>query len=247
MNRFSRFFNFVKDLSKQSVRVKLLGGRQLVYFSKTFYNQKSRHSLHHLDDVMAQGEMLKKGNSTTVVKAELSEQVVVIKRYNTNSIFSGLKQLIRVSAAYNSWFIAHWLLRNNIPTPRPLAAVELSIGLFRKRSYYIYEYLEFKSLKDLVLNAQDAEELDKICEKVVLLFKAMHKARLSHRDFKVTNLLMHHDEICVIDLDHASYRYSSLMLNHYLRKDRNRFVKNFKDNPELHAFFKEKLRVVNKL
>jgi serine/threonine-protein kinase RIO1 len=242
MHWFHKYCDFVKWLNKQTLRVKMRRGKQRVYFNKGFHSQKNLLSLEHIDELVDKGEILKRGNSTTVSKVELNDQTVVIKRYNTNSIWSGIKQLVKVTYAYNCWFIAHWLRWNNISTPKPLAVVELKLGFLWKRSYLITEYAPFCSLDDFLQDPTHSEiNIDKTEQRIRVLFSTLRKAHVSHGDFKSSNLLCLQDDICLVDLDHAYFHFVGVMLLLRLKRDKKRFLKNFNDSSKLQERFRKVL------
>lgn len=219
--------------------------RQLLYFDQAFHSQKHVRMLERVDSLMSDGVIYKDTASTTVSQINFEGRPLIVKRYNTHSIIEGLKQIFKVSRAYNSWFYAHWLLENNILTPKPLVAIEQKLGWLRKRSYYIYQALELSLLKDVLLEEDiDSPRSQNFQERVVDLFKALQKARVHHRDFKITNFLVNQNEIYLIDLDHMSYDVTDVVLNNMLRRDKKRFLKNFKGYPKLFERFEKLLEFI---
>ena len=241
MNVF-KFWQFSLKLTSSVVVVKRPQAKQVIYFDKAFHSQKNLGALAHIDDVMREGEVLKSSKKTSVVKTQIGSLQVVVKRYHTHRIWDGIKQWFRVSPAYNSWFYAHWLIEKNIPTPKPLATVEQKLGLIRKRSYYIYQYLDFESLSDVLLAKPiDSPEFKALGERVVSLFMALFKAKTHDRDFKISNFLVHHGEIYLIDLDSVSFYVSDIFLNSVLKKDQQKFLEVFKDQPDKYQYFSDLL------
>lgn len=239
------FWRFVSALTTTTVSVQRAPTQQTFYFDKSFYSQKHVRALERVDDLIRKGTIYKHGDTTTVAQIDFFGQPVVIKRYNTHSIWHGIKQFIKVSRAYNSWFYAHWMVANNIFTPVPCAVIEQRMGWFRQRSYYLYEALDFSPLMDVLLR----EELDSpislhFQQRIVDIFKACRRARVRHRDFKITNFLVHQHEIYLIDLDHMSYYCSNFFLRIMQRRDRKRFLRNFAQYPALHARFQTLLTFV---
>jgi len=234
MNVIFRYFQFAKWLNKQTRTVSMRRNRQRVYFNKTFHSRHNLLAFEHIDELVDKGEMIKRGNSTTVSKVNLSGQWVVIKRYNTNSILAGIKQLFCVSKAYNSWFVGHWMRHNGIATPNPLAVVELQLGLLWKRSYLVAEYLPFCPLEAFLQDEKYRDlHISKMVERMRALFAALRHARVSHGDCKISNLPCLQDDICLVDLDHASMHAFGLLLWWRLRRDKRRFIRNFEQDPEI--------------
>lgn len=240
-----KFWRFSRALNKKIVVTFRKPTRQLLYFDQAFHSLKHVRMLERVDSLMRDGVIYKDTASTTVSQIEFEGKPLIVKRYNTHSIFEGLKQIFKVSRAYNSWFYAHWLMENNVLTPSPLVAIEQKLGWFRKRSYYIYQALELSLLRDVLLTEDiDSPKSQNFQERIVDLFKSLQKARVHHRDFKITNFLVNQNEVYLIDLDHMSYDLTGFFLKHMLRRDKKRFLKNFKDHPELLARFENLLAFI---
>ena len=233
-----QFWRFSRELNRHIVVTYRKITRQLFYFDQTFYSQKHVRMLERVDSLMRDGVVYKDSPSTTVAQIDFEGKPLIIKRYNTHSIVEGIKQIFKVSRAYNSWFYAHWMLENNILTPKPLVVIEQKLSWLRKRSYYVYQALELSLLRDVLLTeALDSPKSQNFQERIVDLFKSLQKARVHHRDFKITNFLVNQNEVYLIDLDHMSYDLTGLGLKRMLRRDKKRFLKNFKDHPELFSRF----------
>ena len=240
-----KFWRFSRLLSKEIVITFRAPTRQLLYFDQAFHSQKNVRMLERVDSLMRDGVIYKDTASTTVSQINFEGKPLIVKRYNTHSITEGLKQIFKVSRAYNSWFYAHWMMENNILTPSPLVAIEQKIGWFRKRSYYIYQALELSLLMDVLLAEDiDSPKSQNLQERIVDLFRALYTARVHHRDFKISNFLVNQNEIYLIDLDHMSYDLTTIGLKISLRRDKKRFLKNFKDHPKLLARFEKLLDFV---
>lgn len=231
--QFFKLLGLSSVLSRDAVIVKRPQAKQLIYFDKAFHSQKNLGALTHIEDVIREGELLKNSDESLVARCKIGAHEVVIKRYNTHTIWSGIKQWFKVSPAYNAWFYAHWLIANNIPTPKPLAVVEQKIGLIRKRSYYIYNYLNFAPLSEVLLDKPiDSPEFKALEERIVNMFKALYKTNTHHDNFKITNFLVHHGEIYMIDLDTVSYSLFPIIASRNFKKDKRDFLNNFKDYPD---------------
>ncbi|MFN3235068.1 MAG: lipopolysaccharide kinase InaA family protein [Gammaproteobacteria bacterium] len=242
IKHFLQLQKFVADLERSILKVKSKSGKQTIIANKRLFTPHILNTFSHLDDIIKKSDMLKDGDTTTVVKSTLEEQPIVIKRYNTETLLDTFKQLIRVTRAYNAWFHAHWLLKNNIFTPKPLATVEIKKYWVIKKSYYIYEYLDLTPLEDILFDQDLTEEtLNAYGKKITALFEACQKARISHSDFKITNIYVYKENLCLIDLDHIRYHYFDWSLKRGLEKDKRRFLKNFKINVGLYEFFSELL------
>lgn len=240
-----KFWCFARLLKQAVVVTFRKPTRQLLYFDKTFHSQKHVRMLERVDSLMRDGIIYKDTASTTVAQIDFENKPLIVKRYNTHSIVEGLKQIFKVSRAYNSWFYAHWMMENNILTPSPLAVIEQKIGWLRKRSYYIYQALELSLLMDVLLSEDiDSPKSQNFQERIVDLFRALYKARVHHRDFKISNFLVNQNEVYLIDLDHMSYDLTTVGLKISLRRDKKRFLRNFTEHPKLLERFEKLLDFV---
>lgn len=150
------------------------------------------------DAYMARGELLKAGNTATVVSAIMNGRSVVIKRYNIKNWRHALSRAVRPTRAWHSWKYAHLLELIGIPSLKPVALLERRWGPLRGRAYFISEWIDAPDLLGTGRHrALSPAELGAL--KSILL--QMEKCRLSHGDFKANNLLVTPEQIAVIDLD----------------------------------------------
>ncbi|HSG92706.1 MAG TPA: hypothetical protein VK999_03265, partial [Methylotenera sp.] len=97
-------------------------------FRREFLNSVGADFIGQLDQLIADGELLKAGNSATVAKVMLGGQVLVIKRYNLKSFGHFLKRCWRPSRAANAWQFGRLLELIGLPTPKALGFVEKRSG-----------------------------------------------------------------------------------------------------------------------
>lgn len=185
------------------------------------------------DAWMARGEMLKHGNTSTVVCVEINGRALVVKRYNIKNAVHGLLRLWRPSRAWHAWREGHRLRLLGIPTPVPLALIEERIGPLRRRAWLITEHCPGQDLLEHL--ALDAEEGPPPCEAEALrrLFLTLHRQRISHGDLKATNLLWHQQAVVVIDLDAMRQHCSDAAYAAAWRRDRARLQRNWPANSAL--------------
>lgn len=73
------------------------------------------------------------------------------------------------------------------------------------------------------------------------LFKSLWTNRISHGDMKATNILIHNSKPLLLDLDATHQHPSFTRLKPFAEKDVKRFLKNWRNIPELHAWFAQQL------
>lgn len=176
------------------------------------------------DAYMEQGQLLKAGNTATVVRATMNGQAVVIKRYNIKNRRHALSRSMRNTRAWHSWKYAHLLELIGIPSLKPVALFERRWGPFRGKAYFISECIEAPDLLSIgrqrPLSTLELESL-----KSILL--RMETCRLSHGDFKANNLLVAPSGIAVIDLDAMRRHYEPRGFWRSFRRDLARLQRNW--------------------
>ena len=161
--------------------------------------------------------MLKDGNSSTVAMIKINERNYVLKRYNIKSFWHGISRAFRPSRAHHSWRNASVLEMLGVATAHPFLYLEERVfWLFRKRAYFLCEYIEGRDLG----TAWEKQEVAISENEMVVLFRGLFKImadyRISHGDMKATNFLLQDKELYVLDLD-AMER----------NRSRSRFVEKF--------------------
>ncbi|MBB3047316.1 tRNA A-37 threonylcarbamoyl transferase component Bud32 [Litorivivens lipolytica] len=190
------------------------------------------------DSVMVRAEMLKDGNSATVVRTELAGRPVIIKRYNIKSTGHRLRRLFRETRASNAWRAAHLLQMAGIRTPAPLVLLEQRRGPLRGVAYLITEDVGGDEMLDAFTQREPTEaELQDVGE----TFRVMRELQLCHGDLKATNFLVTDQGVQLIDLDvlHAVSSVSNFKRCH--QKDRERFLRNWYAHPGVERQFKRLL------
>ena len=181
------------------------------------------------DLFIANGTLLKRGNTCTVAHTTLNTHKIVIKRYNLKNLRHSLSRLWRPSRAWHSWREAHRLTLFGIPTPTPLALIEERWGPLRRRAWLITAYCNGTDL----LSHLSAETPPPSREAAALLtlFTTLQHTRISHGDLKATNLLWcdntPNGTLYLIDLDAMRQHHTQHTWRQAWRRDRKRFLDNW--------------------
>lgn len=237
------------EIIKDNDEIVILKNWHTVIYCKKNYYSSAMKKLLLKPELGMQGDMLKydttKIDTTTVAITQIDRNQIVLKRYNIKSFLHGLKRGVSRSRAAKCWNNAHLLLDAKIPTPQPIAIVEQRFGPFRRHAYFIYEYIDGMLARDFFTQKKlqnNKNEFVGYAKKYAGLIKRMFAARLTHGDINFTNFLVGKDNIYVLDLDGMRKHKYPWTLNKAKRKDINRFLYNWHDQPEIANVFKEYLQ-----
>lgn len=207
------------------------------------YDSPEMQNLFNNPDIGLQDRLLKhdtsvKIDSTTVGLISIAGKSFVVKRYNIKGFFHALKKCLWRTRAKKCWLNAHRLLCNGFFTPTPVAMIEKRFGPFRKKSYYIYEYINGTTIKDLLYQHPDPN----IIELLILTLKLFCKNKIYHGDMKLLNFLIDKDKLIILDLDSMQFYKSKTLFNFTSHKDSKHLITvNFQDNPELLSIISNRL------
>lgn len=132
-----------------------------------------------------------KSKRKSVLHIKIDGAPYIVKRYHRNTLWRGLKNMLRVSGAFCSWNNAHMLRRLGINTPAPVAAAEMREGFFVGTGYYITPYVEDEGAQ---------------CEALSHVLEQLKELRIVHGDLKAENFIFKDQQLYLIDLDRM-YRY----------------------------------------
>jgi tRNA A-37 threonylcarbamoyl transferase component Bud32 len=200
------------------------------------------HLLDDPDVFMRNGKVLKDGNTTTIVRVQVGDCDWVIKRYNIKGFWHVLSRCCRSTRAWLSWGNAHRLKISGISTPRAVAMIEKRIGPLRSTGYYISDFVDGPRaevfFKDDTVNAATK---DQAARGFVLLFELFQKLGIHHGDCKAANFLPNEKTPWVLDLDAMHECCSKARFKRLFLEDRQRFLLNWRSQPELLRWFDEHL------
>ncbi len=194
------------------------------------------------DGFMRDGEVLKDGNTCTVVRIVASDCDWVIKRYNIKNPLHALSRCFRPTRAWTSWGNAHRLKISGIATPEAIAVIEKRFGPFRSTGYYVCAFQEGSLASDFFIDdATKGSLCNAAAQNVVRLFSLFRKLGIHHGDCKATNFLVVDDDLSVLDLDAMCEPLSPTRFNKLFQVDRARFLRNWQSHPKLQKWFDEHL------
>lgn len=194
--------------------------------------EKMKTLLAALDAAIDAGKIIKQGRTTAVAITEIEGKRYVIKRYHNDNAITALRRRLGKNRAANNWYFAHLLGIIGIKTPRPVALVKTSNSLVNYRSYYVSEYVEADNAYNVFTRTPpDAVQLRAISE----TFASWAQAGIEHGDCKTANWIVKDDTVMIVDLDAMRE----------VRKpgdtDRERFLRDWKNQPQLYSLFNQLL------
>ncbi|MBL0716776.1 MAG: hypothetical protein JJV89_01895 [Desulfosarcina sp.] len=215
----------------------------LVIYDRKYHSAQMDTFLANPDIFFKPDNLLKSGNTSTVAMAEIDGKKLVIKRYNVKNLWHSFKYLFRKSRASVSWKNAQKLFYLlNIPTPKPVAFVEKRLGFFKKKSYFITEYIDGIEAHHLFYSDKvDDSSRKKIADLFGKLLQSLSDACLSHGDFKDSNFIIAREKLFLLDLDAMQEHRFRWIFRKKFNRDCRRLLQNCKNLPELEELFKKQI------
>jgi len=188
-------------------------------------------------------ELLKDGNSSTVMRLKVGDVDLVVKRYNIKDFRHGIKRSIARTRASRSWENAHLLGFYGIRTAQPVAMVEFRWGSVPRTSYFISEYIQGMACADFFKNYHYPDvEKEMAAKKLAVLLMQLQKLHIGHGDLKAGNIVMTHDGPVLLDLDAMRQYRTPARFKKAGDRDLQRFLLNWENNPEVYEMFIRQLK-----
>jgi tRNA A-37 threonylcarbamoyl transferase component Bud32 len=145
---------------------------------------------------------------------------------------------VRRSRAHNCFEFARELMAEGIATAAPIAYVESRLGPMKGRSWLISEYVEGALCLNYVKDRASQQEVAEIAARLERLLQKLAKLKITHGDLKASNFILRENSFPVlIDLDGMRRHTSVTSYDAAHARDRERFMKNWRDRPELAMCF----------
>jgi tRNA A-37 threonylcarbamoyl transferase component Bud32 len=148
------------------------------------------------------GRILQATPRSQVCELRLAERHYVVKEFLDAGPVGFAKRICRGSRARRAWAHLHRLRRLALPVPRPLLYLEEPWWSMRRRSLLVREHVDAPHARAFLAATPvgDARRALLIAE-LARAIRAMHDARLCHRDLKAENILVLDGRPVLIDLD----------------------------------------------
>lgn len=186
--------------------------------------------------------ILKQGRSSTVAKIVINNRTLVVKRYNIKNSWHWFRRCLRDTRAKTCWRLAQRLCLFGVTTAKPLAFVENHILGLRGKSYFFMEYLPGQNCGDY-FSTHQAEDLqcERVARQILDLLDNLSELNVTHGDLKKTNIIVQRDQVSLIDLDGMIEHTSKSGFQRTYKKEWKRFMRNWQNNPTIHALFEKLL------
>lgn len=226
------------DWTQRSI-IKQANWRQRYFLIKDYQGQieATQSALDNCLESAAQ--CFKHDRTTTVGRIQLENEdskQIVIKRYNARSKWHSIKRALRKTRARRCWDMSYRFQQAGLNVAEPVLMYEQRFGWLRGNAYFVNRFLEGQVLLD-ALPEMAAEQQSEVIDAIHNAFQIMRTHRLSHGDMKASNLLWINGELVFIDLDAARKHGSALLWQRAHRRDKKRFLKNWRDHEQLQARF----------
>ena len=184
-------------------------------------------------------EWLKRGHTCSVVRST-EPAALVIKRYNIKSVLHALSRAFRPTRASVSWRAAHHLLSLGVATPKPVALIESRWGPLRGTAWLLMEQVHGPNSRDWLADASrtDADRRRHLQEVLEMCLR-LYRARLSHGDMKLSNVLVSEGRPVLIDLDAMQWHRGQAAFEKAFGRDMQRLLRNFDNQPGLAALLRQ--------
>ncbi len=204
-------------------------------------DRESGNLLENPEDFLRSGRPLKLGGRTTVV----ASSHLVLKKFNPRGRVRNLKDSLRASRARRAFHLNYHLELLGIAVPNVLATGDRRRFGILSESFLLNERIP--GGVDLATRLRAGAVIDPpVAAKVARLVGQLHREGLSHRDLKLSNLLLDdQSRVWLVDLDGA--RYLRRVGERRARADVDRLLEDTFSFPgvgkeNLHCFFRRYFR-----
>jgi tRNA A-37 threonylcarbamoyl transferase component Bud32 len=179
-----------------------------------------------LDSSFAGGRMIKVDMNIDVCQARWGGRDVVIKRYKHVGIIHSIRHTFKRSRGYRSWLSGRRLVELGIPTPLPLAYIDVHKGPLLWQSYAITAYVDGPTLYHLLESQRVSDGTKRrMVRQALHLIERLGELSIGHGDMKRTNLLCARSLLVLTDLDVMKVHWCGWIRALRQARDTRRFLR----------------------
>ena len=147
-------------------------------------------------------KLVQKDCVRTTVRLNAHYEQFVVKRYVERSFRHFAKQCVSRSRAQRCWTDCWYLYDHGYPTPMPIAYFEERLAFLRGSSFFVYEFVEGKTLRDKAAGENNQRLIRKYILQLVDIWRLHFRLRVNLTDGHPANFLINSaGKMWVIDLD----------------------------------------------
>ena len=184
-----------------------------------------------------------------VFRFEVSGKTYFCKKYANNSLFKKIQDLFRNQRAIRAFKLSVFLNNNNIHTIKPVLAATYKNNFIFEDSIFISEECRGITIKNRLLNEITKEKKNELIENSTNLYISLINMNIYHRDPNLSNLMISHNELTLIDLDDIKripfYSFITLFLN--LEKFNRILLLSYIRNKKINFTNKEREEIIKKI
>ncbi|MDA1369188.1 MAG: hypothetical protein O2971_00290 [Proteobacteria bacterium] len=225
-----RLANFEKKLFRSTTANRCIQqSSRFVVYDRAIHSDELTQFIENPDSYIAESNIIKAGNTSTVAQITIGNRDYVLKRYNIKNFWHGIIRLLQPSRAYHSWRNAWVLEMLGIATPHPcLMLEERLLWILRRRAYFLMAKVGGENLLDQLDSSSEVNsDIESITAAFQKLFQVFNQYLISHGDMKATNFIFSNQTLYVLDLDAMRRHRSRPEFDNARAKDLSRFARNW--------------------
>ena len=182
------------------------------------------------------GEIVKRGNTATVVAASFRGERLIVKRYNNKSNWHRVRRMFSGDRGLNSWIYAHTLAFTGIAGSEAVALLRTRLG---GPTYLVMRQAEGAELDpeqlENTVSSVSPDAFERVSRELLALLGRLAAEGLVHGDTKASNFLWDSEStsLTLIDLDSMRMPAWRRARRRGHERDRRRLLRNFAATPEL--------------
>jgi tRNA A-37 threonylcarbamoyl transferase component Bud32 len=227
--RVTRLEHYERKLYRSTTANRCVqNGNRFVIYNRSIHSEEIESFINKPNEYIDEGQLVKKGNTSTVASVRINNKEFMLKRYNIKGFWHGLKRSLQPSRAHHSWRNASMLEMLGLATPHAfLFMEERFLWVFRSRAYILYEKIEGNTVLEQLQDSAESPEAEKILQEFTDVFQIMEKYQINHGDMKASNFIYSGDKLYMLDLDAMQRHRSRQKFMVLFSRDMVRFRKNW--------------------